>query len=55
MSETNIQKRFSFTDVKNPEVRLKEFWDTINSNKVSANILLDDNVGYCDISGHTVL
>ena len=29
MSETNIQKRFSFTDVKNPEVRLKEFWDTI--------------------------
>ena len=34
MSETNIQKRFSFTDVKNPEVRLKEFWDTINSNKV---------------------
>jgi ATP-dependent DNA helicase RecG len=25
------------------------------SNKVSANILLDDNVGYCDISGHTVL
>ena len=55
MSETNIQKHFSFTDVKNPEVRLKEFWDTINSNKVSANILLDDNVGYCDISGHTVL
>ena len=41
MSEMNIEKRFTFTDVKNPEIRLKEFWDTINSNKVSANILLD--------------
>lgn len=27
----------------------------INSSKVSANILLDDNVGYCDVHGHTVL
>ena len=55
MSETDIKKRFTFTDVKNPEVRLKEFWNTINSNKVSANILLNDNVGYCDIDGHTVI
>lgn len=55
MSETDMEKRFTFTDVKNPDVRLKEFWDTINSNKVSANILLDDNVGYCDVDGHTVL
>ena len=55
MAETNIEKRFTFTGVKKTEVRLKEFWDTINSNKVSANILLNDNVGYCDINGHTVL
>ena len=55
MSEVDIDKRFTFTDVKNPEIRLKEFWDTINSNKVSTNILLDDNVGYCDVDGHTVL
>lgn len=55
MSEMDIEKRFTFTDVKKPETRLKEFWDTINSNKVSANILLDDNVGYCDVNGHTVL
>lgn len=55
MSEVDIEKRFTFTDVKNPEIRLKEFWDTINSNKVSTNILLDDNVGYCDVDGHTVL
>lgn len=55
MSEVDMKKRFTFTDVKNPEIRLKEFWDTINSNKVSANILLDDNVGYCDVDGHIVL
>lgn len=55
VSEKDIKKRFTFTDVKNPEVRLKEFWNTINSSKVSANILLDDNVGYCDVHGHTVL
>lgn len=55
MSELNMEKRFSFTDIKKPETRLKEFWDTINSNKVSANILLDDNVGYCDVNGHIVI
>ena len=55
MSEVNIEKRFTFTDIKNPEIRIKEFWDTINSSKVSVNILLDDNVGYCDVDGHTVI
>ena len=55
MSEANIEKRFTFTDIKNPEIRIKEFWDTINSSKVSVNILLDGNVGYCDVDGHTVI
>lgn len=55
MSEKNIDKRFTFTDIKNPQTRLKEFWDTINSDKVSANILLDANVGCCEVKGHTVM
>lgn len=55
MSEQDPDKKFSFIDVKNPTTRLKEFWDTINSNKVSANILLDSNVGYCKVKNHTVL
>ena len=55
MNETDPTKRFSFTDMKNPEVRLKEFWDTINSDKVSANILLDENAGYCEVNGKTVI
>lgn len=55
LAETDIEKRFTFKDVKNPDIRLKEFWDTINSNKVSSNILLDENVGYCEVKGHTVM
>lgn len=55
MAETDYEKRFSFTDIKNPKARLKEFWDTINSSKVSSNILLDDNVGICQIRGANVI
>lgn len=32
VKEKNPEKRFSFTSVKNPTQRIKEFWNTINSN-----------------------
>ncbi|MDR0894775.1 MAG: HTH domain-containing protein, partial [Prevotellaceae bacterium] len=34
---------------------LKEFWDTINSNKVNRNIMTDDDVDVIDIDGKTVI
>ena len=43
------------SSVKNPTQRIKEFWNTINSNKVSRNILVDRNVGTCDINGNTII
>jgi len=55
LRELDIEKRFSFIDIKNPEIRIKEFWDTVNSNKVSSNILLDENVGVCDVDGNTII
>lgn len=55
LKETDFEKRFSFSNIKNPETRIKEFWDTINGNKVSSNILVDDNVGQCDVDGNTVI
>jgi len=55
VKEKNPEKRFSFTSVKNPTQRIKEFWNTINSNKVSRNILVDRNVGTCDINGNTII
>ena len=49
VKEKSPKKRFPFTSVKNSAQRIKEFWNTINSNKVSRNILVDRNVGTCDI------
>lgn len=45
--EADFSKRFSFVSIQNPDQRLKDFWNTINSAKVSSNILVDANVGYC--------
>ena len=53
--ETDLQNRFSFTSINNPSQRLKDFWNTINSEKVSSNILVDDNVGTCEIDGKTII
>lgn len=55
LKEKDPEKRFSFTAIKNPAQRIKEFWNTINSNKVSRNILVDRNVGTCDINGSTII
>ena len=55
LKEADLEKRFSFVDIKNPDVRIKEFWDTINGSKVSSNILIDDNVGQCEIDGNTII
>lgn len=55
VKEKDPEKRFFFTSVKNPTQRIKEFWNTINSNKVSRNILVDRNVGTCDINGNTII
>ncbi len=40
MKETDAEKRFSFVSIHNPEQRLKDFWNTVNSEKVSTNIRL---------------
>lgn len=53
--EVDPSKRFTFEKINNPGLRLKEFWDTINSNKVSANILTDDNVGICNVRGTDII
>lgn len=53
--EKDPEKRFSLKSVKNPTQRIKEFWNTINSNKVSRNLLVDRNVGTCNINGNTII
>ena len=37
-------EKFEIQGIKNYDVQIKSFWDTINSNKVNKNILTDDDV-----------
>lgn len=53
--ETDFSRRFSFVSINNPNQRISDFWDTINSDKVSSNILVDDDVGTCTVNGETII
>lgn len=53
--ETSFEKRFTFVSIKNLEQRLKDFWNTVNSEKVSSNILIDSDVGFCEVNGETIM
>lgn len=53
--EIDFDKRFTFVSISNPAQRIVDFWNTINSEKVSANILVDADVGICDVNGCTII
>ena len=55
IKEKDPAKRFTFSSVRNPDQRIKDFWNTINSNKVSRNILVDADVGTCKINGADII
>lgn len=56
LKEKDLEKRFTISNIENPQARLKEFWDTVNNaEKVSINILRDADVGTCDIDGKTII
>ena len=55
LKEVDFDRRFTFVSIKNPDQRIKDFWNTINSNKVSSNILVDSDVGSCVVNGATVI
>lgn len=40
LREKDFDSRFSFVSINNPDQRVKDFWNTINSDKVSSNILI---------------
>lgn len=49
LKEKDPKKRFTLESINNPQQRLTDFWNTINSVKVSTNILLDSDVGICKV------
>ena len=55
MKEMDFERRFTFQSIKNPDQRIKDFWNTINSNKVSTNILVDSDIGTCSVKGETII
>lgn len=55
LKEIDFEKRFSFVSINNPDQRLKDFWNTVNGEKVSSNILVDADVGTCVVNGCTIM
>lgn len=55
LKEADCSKRFNFISVQNSQQRIIEFWNTINSTKVSSNILLDLDVGTCNVNGAEII
>ena len=49
------EDRFEITGVDNADKMLKTFWDTVNSDKVSHNILMDKDVECIDYEGKTII
>ena len=49
------EDRFEIKGVTDADKMLKSFWDTINSDKVSRNILFDDDVECIDYEGKTLI
>lgn len=43
-TKKNPEEKFLIQGIDNPEKQREDFWNTINGNKVNANILKDDNV-----------
>lgn len=54
-TKTDLKQRFIIRGVSNPEKLREDFWNTINSQKVSANIILDDNVYVVEQDGIALL
>ena len=53
--EKEPAKRFEIHGVEDADKIKKDFWNTINSNKVSQNILTDDHVDVVDFDGKMIV
>ncbi len=51
----DFSERFQVGEIRNPDQILKDFWNTVNSEKVSANILVDANVSVEQYEGQKVI
>ena len=52
---TNLAERFSIVGVENAQKILTDFWNTINSTKVSENILQEDDTEIVEVDGKNLI
>lgn len=55
LNAANRKERFTITGVKKPEQRIKDFWDTLNSDKVNRNLLRDQDVSSLTVDDASIL
>ncbi len=55
LKEKDFEKRFTIEGVENSEKQISDFWNTINSEKVNKNILVDDDVSIVEIDDKKVI
>ena len=55
LKEKDPTKRYELFGVEDADKILKDFWNTINSTKVSLNILKDSDVEVVDMGGKTIV
>ncbi len=51
LQEKDVSRRFQIIGVDEPSKIITDFWNTINSDKVNENILLDSDVEVVDMDG----
>lgn len=55
LQEADPLKRFSVTQIQDPSRIIRDFWNTINGDKVNVNILVDADVGTTEYEGETII
>lgn len=55
LSAKNNTERFTITGVENPSKIKTDLWNTLNSDKVSYNVLVDGDVSEIDVNGKIVV
>ena len=53
--KTLLEERFVIQGIKNPRKQIEDFWNTINGNKVNANILKDEDVFTVEEDGSSLV
>lgn len=51
----DISQRFCIGTIKNPDQLLKDFWNTVNSEKVSSNVLVSTDVSIVQYKGQNII